>query len=94
MTTIDFPLTLEFQQMPLGVYREVQAHLQQLQGLEIQLLPQTSSQFDYCQSQLGGIQIQQDPDQPFLETDRPILKQILMYYHNLYPLRNVQDWIG
>ena len=93
MTTLHFPLTLEFQNMPLGVYREVQAHLQQLQGLQIELLPQTSPQFDYHQSQLGGIRIQQTPDQPFLGADRPFLQQILAYYHNLYPLRDCPDFV-
>lgn len=90
MSTIQFPLTLEFEQMPLGVYREVQAHLQQLQGLEIQLLPQTSPEFDYGQSQLGGIRLEQAPDQPFVESDRPLLQEILRYYHHLYPLRDAQ----
>jgi len=94
MSPLQFPLTLEFQQMPLGVYREVQAHLQQLPGLEIELLPQTSPQFDYGQSQLGGIRIVLAPDQPFFETDRPFLQQILTYYHKLYPLRHCPDLIG
>ncbi|MFZ9739913.1 MAG: hypothetical protein ACO3EZ_18140 [Prochlorotrichaceae cyanobacterium] len=90
MSTIAFPLTLEFQEMPLGVYREVQAHLQQLQGLEVELLPQVAVHFDYRQSQLGGVRVQESPGQPFPEDDRSLLKEILAFYHSLYPLSDPQ----
>ncbi|MEY2976868.1 MAG: hypothetical protein ACO31I_05640 [Prochlorotrichaceae cyanobacterium] len=94
MSTISFPLTLEFQEMPLGVYREVQAHLQQLQGLEVELLPQVVAHFDYCQSQLGGVRVQESPGHSFLEDDRSVLKEILAFYHRLYPLCNPQVLTG
>lgn len=49
-------LTLE--RLPLAVYREVAAHLQLLEPLEVSLTPQTSTEFDYLQSQVGGIRLQ------------------------------------
>jgi len=36
--------------LPLAVYREVAAHLQQVEGVETGLLPQTAQRFDYTQS--------------------------------------------
>lgn len=55
----DVPTPLQFQircpNLPLAVYREVAAHLRQVDGVEAGLLPQTSATFDYLQSQVGGI---------------------------------------
>jgi len=51
--------TLQFQircpNLPLAVYREVAAHLRQVEGVEAGLLPQTGLTFDYLQSQVGGL---------------------------------------
>ncbi len=41
--------------MPLAVYRELAAQLGLIDGLTVQLLPQTSCQFDYALSQVEGI---------------------------------------
>lgn len=41
--------------LPLAVYREVAAHLRQVEGIEADLLPQSSQQFDYRESQVGGL---------------------------------------
>ncbi|MGB3495422.1 MAG: hypothetical protein WBA57_22020 [Elainellaceae cyanobacterium] len=43
--------------MPLAVYREVAAHLRQVDGVDTGLLSQTSSEFDYTKSQVGGLWI-------------------------------------
>ncbi len=43
--------------LPLAVYREVAAHLRQINGVETGLLPQTAPHFDYLQSQVGGLWI-------------------------------------
>ncbi len=48
---------LTIQQLPLAVYREIAAHLQQLEGLRITITEQTSQDFDYLQSQVGGIEL-------------------------------------
>ncbi|MBP0017618.1 MAG: hypothetical protein J7647_08675 [Cyanobacteria bacterium SBLK] len=44
-------------QMPLAVYRETAAHLQQVLGVKVALLPQSSSTFAYLQSQIAGLEI-------------------------------------
>ncbi|MEM9539831.1 MAG: hypothetical protein AAGA60_09995 [Cyanobacteria bacterium P01_E01_bin.42] len=44
-------------QMPLAVYREAAAHLQQVSGVEVTLVPQSSPTFDYLQSQIAGLTI-------------------------------------
>jgi hypothetical protein len=78
------PLTLEFQEMPLAVYRELQAHLEQLEGLTTELIPQTTSEFSYSRSQIGGIRLNTLPQ--ILDLHRLI--PILAYYHRIYPLTN------
>ena len=44
--------------LPLAVYREVAAHLQQVDGLSVGLTPLRSQQFDYAQSQIGSLWFQ------------------------------------
>lgn len=68
--------------LPLAVYREVAAHLRQVKGVEAGLLPQTSQQFDYNQSQVGGLWIQYGDT--FEEASRERVNQILAYYQKRY----------
>ncbi|NJL01493.1 MAG: hypothetical protein HC838_15895 [Spirulinaceae cyanobacterium RM2_2_10] len=60
--------------LPLAVYREVAAHLRQVAGVEVELLTQTSSQFDYLASQIEALQL----SYPTAVRDR--LNAILDYY--------------
>ena len=48
--------------LPLAVYQEVAAHLRQVNGVEVQLLRQPTQDFDYRESQIGGIQIRHTID--------------------------------
>ncbi len=64
--------------LPLAVYREVAAHLRQVTGVTTGLLPQLSSQFDYGQSQVGGLWIQFADSAGATARDR--VDQILAYY--------------
>jgi hypothetical protein len=64
--------------LPLAVYREVAAHLQQVTGVEVELMPQTSTQFDYQQSQIGELHIRYT-DQADRHSHHRVA-QILMYY--------------
>ncbi|HEY9658167.1 MAG TPA: hypothetical protein V6C65_06925 [Allocoleopsis sp.] len=67
--------------LPLAVYREVVAHLRQVDGVEAGLLSQRSQQFDYLQSQVGSLWIR------FTTTDvmaKPRVEQILAYYGDRY----------
>ncbi len=68
--------------LPLAVYREVAAHLRQVTGVDADLLPQTSQQFDYNQSQVGGLWIEYGETADKVERER--VKQILSYYQNRY----------
>lgn len=60
--------------LPLAVYREVAAHLSQVEGVQTELTPQTSKQFDYTLSQIGSLEIQ------FPEEARTQVEKILAYY--------------
>ena len=68
--------------LPLAVYREVAAHLRQVQGVEVGLIPQTSQDFDYKQSQVGGLWIQYADTSD--SVNREQVNQILAYYQNRY----------
>jgi hypothetical protein len=68
--------------LPLAVYREVAAHLRQVAGVEVELLPQLSQTFDYHQSQLGGLKLHYSAE--VNSTSRQRVQQILAYYGNRY----------
>ncbi|MGA1264508.1 MAG: hypothetical protein ACO331_11490 [Prochlorothrix sp.] len=75
---------LEFLNMPLAVYREVAAHLRQVEGVAVGLLPQTASTFEYTQSQVGGLWLEEISPSPGRGKR---LGAILAYYGDRYPLR-------
>lgn len=64
--------------LPLAVYREVAAHLRQVAGVEAGIVPQTSTQFNYLESQAGGLWIRYGPETDALSQQR--VEQILAYY--------------
>jgi hypothetical protein len=76
MSTI--PKMLAWAKMPLFVYHEVAAHLGQVFGVEVELLTQTASDFDYELSQVGGLHIRRAP-MPGSEDESRVL-EILNYY--------------
>ncbi|NET69776.1 MAG: hypothetical protein F6K62_01605 [Sphaerospermopsis sp. SIO1G2] len=69
---------IEFPNLPLAVYREIAAHLRQVEGVSVDLMPQTSSEFDYYQSQIAGLSISWKS-----EAEKRV-QQILDYYQNRY----------
>ena len=69
-------------QLPLAVYREVAAHLRQIEGVNTGLLPQTSKEFDYLQSQIGGVWIRYNANAS--EQCQPQVEAILTYYGDRY----------
>ncbi|WP_016949012.1 hypothetical protein [Anabaena sp. PCC 7108] len=73
---------VEFPNLPLAVYREIAAHLRQVEGIEVDLISQTSSQFDYSQSQVDSLWISGTTN--VNEESQQRIKQILAYYQNLY----------
>lgn len=68
--------------LPLAVYREVAAHLRQIDGVSTGLLPQTAKTFDYLQSQVGGVWIRYSADAA--EICQPQIEAILTYYGDRY----------
>jgi hypothetical protein len=79
------PFTAINRTLPLAVYREVAAHLRQVVGVEVELLPQTSVDFNYADSQVGGMTICFTPD-----SDRQRLQQILDYYGDRFGQWTIQ----
>lgn len=73
---------IEFAGLPLAVYREIAAHLRQVEGVEVNLIPQSSPLFDYSQSQIGGLSIAWEPN--FSAESRQRIQQILAYYSDRY----------
>ncbi|AFZ26363.1 hypothetical protein Cylst_4266 [Cylindrospermum stagnale PCC 7417] len=69
---------IEFAGLPLAVYREIAAHLRQVEGVEVDLIPQSSPQFDYNQSQIGGLWMSWTLNASSKSRQR--VKQILAYY--------------
>lgn len=68
--------------LPLAVYREVAAHLRQIEGVFTGLLPQTSTTFDYLQSQVGGLWIRYSANAE--EVCESQIEAILTYYGDRY----------
>lgn len=68
--------------LPLAVYREVVAHLQQVDGVVAGLSGQTSDQFDYQLSQIGSLWIEHPDTLSELQQGR--LQSILQYYSDRY----------
>jgi hypothetical protein len=75
---------IEFVGLPLAVYREIAAHLRQVVGVEVGLIPQTSLEFDYNQSQISGLWISWTANAD--GESRARFKQIVEYYQSLYGL--------
>lgn len=75
---------IEFAGLPLAVYREIAAHLRQVEGVEVGLIPQSSPQFDYYQSQIEGLWISW-VSSPTFESQQ-LVQQILAYYRNRYSI--------
>ena len=68
--------------IPLAVYREIAAHLRQIEGIAVADLAPPVGEFDYLQSQLGGLEI---TGVDRLEAiDRQRIDRILDYYANRY----------
>ncbi|MFP3345319.1 hypothetical protein R0J87_22830, partial [Halomonas sp. SIMBA_159] len=74
--------TIKITSLPLAVYREIAAHLRQLDGLEVEILPQSSSEFSYFQSQVAGLQLSYSST--FSSEEKQYCQEILNYYEQKY----------
>ena len=66
--------------LPLAVYREIVAHLRQIDGVQADLIEQTALDFDYLQSQVGGLWVQYTND----EILNSQIESVLTHYANKY----------
>lgn len=73
---------IEFFNLPLAVYREIAAHLRQVEGVETGLHPASHQHFDYNQSQIGSLWIEYTPNATHESRDR--VAQILAYYQKCH----------
>ncbi|MEO0947332.1 MAG: hypothetical protein AAFY11_04160 [Cyanobacteria bacterium J06641_5] len=86
MTAIQKKEKISQARLPLAVYREIAAHLQQVHGVVVEILPQTAREFDYLQSQVGGILLCYPISLDASEVQN--LEAILASYANRYG-----DWV-
>jgi hypothetical protein len=68
--------------LPLAVYREVVAHLQQVDGISAGLVAQSAPDFDYDRSQVGYLWLQYPENAD--ATTRQQVDRILAYYGDRY----------
>ena len=73
--------------LPLAVYREVAAHLRQVEGVDTSLIMRSlehdpSEQFDYYQSQIAALEITYSDK--FTNADEARVSEILDYYAQRY----------
>jgi hypothetical protein len=75
-------LRVQRSNLPLAIYREVAAHLSQVEGVQTELVTQCSQEFDYSLSQIDSLGIH------FLEqastASHQRVEQILAYYGDRY----------
>ena len=82
MMPIDPKFTICNYQMPLAVYREVAAHLRQIEGITVVFLTPIDRAFSYTESQLGGLEI--IGADRLAAVDRLRLDRLLGYYADRY----------
>jgi hypothetical protein len=74
-------LTVQFTNLPLAVYREIAAHLCQVEEVETKLLQASTPEFNYNDSQVESLQIQLPVAN---EQSRKQVEEILAYYQNIF----------
>jgi hypothetical protein len=73
---------ITYPNLPLTIYRELAAHLRQIEGIKTELIPQQSQQFDYAQSQIDHLEMSYPVA---LKTeDKHKLEEILNYYAQIH----------
>ena len=74
-------LTVQFSNLPLAVYREIAAHLCQVEEVETELLQASTPEFNYNDSQVESLQIQLPVAN---QQSREQVEEILAYYQNIF----------
>jgi hypothetical protein len=76
-------------QLPLAVYRELAAHLQQIDRVQTTLIEQSASTFDYALSQIESIEIRHPKDLP--AEGQQMIGKILSYYGDRFGSWQIQE---
>lgn len=79
-TTATRSKKLTCERLPLAIYREIVAHLRQIDGVNADLYEQRATEFDYLQSQVGGLWLEYSAE-PKIEST---INAILTYYAQKY----------
>ncbi len=82
---------ITYPNLPLAVYRELAAHLRQIKGVTVELIPQQSQKFDYAQSQIAHIAM--GYPMTILPPEKQRIEAILDYYaqvHGTYKRKVVE----
>lgn len=87
LTSIQEPVRIACPNLSLTKYREIAAHLQQVDGIKVDLISQTSSHFDYNQSQIEALLLSYTEDFQFKDKER--VEEILNYYAEIHG-----DWLS
>jgi hypothetical protein len=74
-------LQVQFSRLPLAVYREIAAHLCQVEEVEAKLLMASSSEFNYYDSQVESLQIQLPAAR---QQSKEQVEAILAYYQDIF----------
>jgi hypothetical protein len=76
-------MQIQYPHIPIAVYRELAAHLQQIEGVTVEFLEVAKDRpFHYTESQLGGLAI--NGVDRLAEPDLARLQLILRYYTDRY----------
>ena len=73
-------LLVKFPSLSLTMYREIAAHLCQVEGVETKLLPVFDTEFNYDDSQVNSLQIQLSN----ADFQGRQVEEILAYYQNIF----------
>jgi hypothetical protein len=74
--------TIKIPSLPLAVYREIAAHLRQIDGVEVEILPQSSSEFSYFKSQVEALRLSYSSK--ISSEEKQYCQDILGYYEQRY----------
>ncbi|WP_107671331.1 hypothetical protein [Cyanothece sp. BG0011] len=73
---------ITYPNLPLAIYRELAAHLRQIEGVTIKLIPQQSQQFNYDQSQIDHLEMGYPTT--LSPTEKQRVEEILDYYAQVH----------
>jgi len=77
-----FSETISYSNLPLAIYLEIAAHLEQISGVRVQIVPEDQPKFAYHHSQAKGMII--NAAEEISPVQKKLMQSILDYYTSLY----------